>query len=708
MAKKRKRQQTEKHTQIKRGFDRNFTANQTTRRRAADDRVFARVTQWDDALLQNIELAYRGEFNIIRKGCRHIIAELRANPVQVDFEPMNQDREDGADLLDGLYLTDDRRNSSIESYDNASMEAVECGVGGWELFTEYESSRTGKKHQVIRRRPIYEANNVSFPDSNAKAQDKSDSMNWGLLDPYSVEGYCDLVKDLTGEDLDPDDVTLTDFASPEQSYTFPWMDGQQELIYVCRWYERELVKDKVLTMEDVQGNQFMVWDSQIFEVMDELLDGGYTIIKETEAERYQVKLYWVDGKGILDEYVIAGEHIPIVHTYGERTFVEGEEIWEGCVRLAKDPQRLRNFLMSYLSEITTRSPRPKPMFTPAEIAGHEWMYETAGPDNHYPYYFYNATTPKGEEIVTSREAMPVAQMPAGIEQLAAESRQAVDDVVNPGLPDEFADTDLSGYAIEQLTARYDQQSLVYQQNMKHAKRWDAVIYAGMATVIYDAPRTATVTGRDGQRTQKEIMSTVLDRQTGEMKVVNDLTNQEFEVFAEIGQSYSSKRERTREHLENLAEKVAQIDPNLAKILTMMALTLVDGVGMDSLRDYLRNQLLRMGVLQPENEEEMQMVMDAQQNQQPDAATLLAQAEILKGQADQMNAQTKQIEAGVKQFDAETKRIDVMSSAQEKGYRSRELQARAGKLQADTMKTIRESLRGTGKAANDSSSGRRTA
>jgi hypothetical protein len=113
--------------EIKSLHDKAYDSNQVTRERAADDQVFYWVTNWDDNLLGESQLQYRGEFNILRKAGRQIIADLRSNPIQIDFEPKADSREDGADLLDGLYLSDDRVNTTLESYDNASHEAVVCG-----------------------------------------------------------------------------------------------------------------------------------------------------------------------------------------------------------------------------------------------------------------------------------------------------------------------------------------------------------------------------------------------------------------------------------------------------------------------------------------------------------------------------------------------------------------------------------------------------
>ena len=52
------------------------------------------------------------------------------------------------DILDGLFLSDDRINTTLESYDNASMEAVVCGVGAWEIYTEYSSRKLTDKSQI--------------------------------------------------------------------------------------------------------------------------------------------------------------------------------------------------------------------------------------------------------------------------------------------------------------------------------------------------------------------------------------------------------------------------------------------------------------------------------------------------------------------------------------------------------------------------------
>lgn len=658
--------------ELKTLHDKAYTHNQVTRQKSADDQLFYWITQWDDNLLGESSLGYRGEFNIIRKAGRQILGDLRGNPVQVDFDPKGETEEDGAELLDGLYRSTSRENTSIEGFDNAAGESVVCGFGAWELYTEYESNRIGDEKQVVRRRPIYEANNNAYPDPNAKLLDKSDGKYWSILTAYSEDGYKDLVKELTGRE----DEEGESFKWPEQSYAFPWY-AESNKIYVVSFYHKEKVKEKILTLADPFGSELLVRESNLKEVEDELLGSGYEIVNEKTIERWQVTKYTASGIEILATDVIPGEWIPVIPTYGERAFVEGEEHWEGVTRLAKDPQRLRNFQMSYLADIVSRSPRPKPIFTQEQIGRFAHMYEENGADNNYPYLLQESKGPGGEALPIGPVAiMPEQTVPVALMQSMDLSRQAVEDVANPGIPQDIADPDLSGKAVNALQVRFDQQSIVYQQNMKHAHRYDGVVYASMSSEVIDTPRTMTTTLPDGRKKKVQIMETVIDRETGDIVTLNDLTGAEFDVYADIGPSYQSMREQTIERLTGIYQSMDPADPARRMILLKL-LKLSDGVDLEDVREYANKELILMGVKEPETDEEKQMVAQSQQNQQPDPNMVLAMAEDKKGQAALMSEQRQMMKAQadiqndqagtqIDAFEAQTGRMDTQVNAQKVG------------------------------------------
>ncbi len=662
--------------ELKELHDKAYNSGMITRERSADDLTFYWVSAWQDNALDGSNLQFRGEFNILRKAGRQISADLRSNPVQVDFEPKADSRDDGADLLDGLYRSDERTNTSIEAYNNASGESIVAGVGAWELVTDYVSNRAGDENQIIKRIPIYEAKNNVFWDANAKLLDKSDANYVSILTAYSPEGYEKLYEDLKGEKCRD----MSNFKFPEESYSFPWVGSKNTLYYISTFYHRVQIDDEILTLEDPLGQPVMLRKVDLTDIMDDLIDEGYTITDTRTIKRYQVTKYIASGCEIIESYPIAGEHIPVVPVYGERAFIEGEEHYEGITRLAKDPQRLRNFMLSYLADIVSRSPRPKPIFSPEQVQGFEFMYEDNGADNNYPYYLMNTQRQDGTPIEPAPlPQMPEQPMPTALPQLLDETRMAVSDVANAGAPAEIADIDLSGKAVMALQNRLDQQSIIYQENLKHAKRRDGEIYASMATEVYDAPREVTLTLPDGTRKKESVMTSTIDKDTGEVVVMNDLTNMEFEVFADIGKPYSNQKEETFDKLESMIDKAMTAgDPALAKAIMMKQLMLIDGVDMADIREHGRKQLVIMGFSKPETPEEEQMLAEAQQQgETPDPAMVLANAEQGKAEAMQMETTRKaqadgqkfQIDQGkllVEQFKAKSQRMGVQIDAQVAG------------------------------------------
>jgi hypothetical protein len=508
-----------------------------------------------------------------------------------------------------------------------------CGVGAWELINEYETSRAGERNQIIKRRPLYEAVNTVFWDPNASLLDKSDADFVSCLVRYSEDGYKKLCKDLTGEESS---VSQQDFKSPNESYVFPWI-SEDNHVWVARFFHREKVKVKTYVFEDMYGEQITCSEAEYAEKEDTLVDGGYNKVDERDYEAFVVTRYIASGEKILEEVIVPGTEIPIVPNYGERAYVEGEETYEGITRLAKDPQRLRNFQLSYLADIVSRSPRDKRIYLAEQLQGHKHMYEESGAENNLPFVIQNArdvngaVLPLGPVGTTGMQEMPVALM-----QSIELTRDAVNDVANAGLPQNIADPDMSGKALLAMQNRIDMQSFVYQSNHKHACRRDGEIFASMARVIYDAPRKVALTLVDGTRKQAKVMEEVInDDFTKTMQ--NDLTNQEFDVFADIGPSFSSQKAQTREELKELINGMAPGDPT-REILMLKYTELMDGASFDDIRDYSRKKLIALGVKEPETDEEIAEFEQAQQNQQPDAMMVAAQAEMTKAQADMLEAE----------------------------------------------------------------------
>lgn len=672
--------------ELKRLQDRAFISGQINRERAADDNVFLWVTQWDDQTWQDSTLGMRGEFDLLRKAFRHIKSELAENQVQIDFDPIEDTNEDAAELLDGIYRTEDTTNTTIEAYAQAEQESIVCGYGAWLLYTEYVTMNGNNRNQVIKRRPLYEANNNSFWDPNAKLLDKSDADYFSYLEPFTDDGYKKLKEELTGEECET--ISMESFDHPEHSYTFPWVSGEGKKIYIAEFYHRQKVKAKILTMVNPFGEVIELRASEVKNVLDDMLDEGFNVESEKTIEVWEVRKYIASGAEILNGEmgpdgervgeIIIGEEIPAVPMYGERTFIEGEEVYEGFVRLAKDPQRLRNYALSYMGDILSRTPRPKPIYQQEQIAGFEHMYNISGSEDNYPYQLMNRLDAQGEPLPIGPVAMsPEQTVPQSVFEMIDQTRQSVADVADPGLPQDIADPDMSGKAIYALQARIDKQSIGYQINRKHAKRRDSKIYAGMASVILDTPRKVVVTKQDGSRDEVEVMQSVIDKDTGDIVVLNDMRNAKFETYSKIGPTYSSQKEQTIEKLSVMMNSLMPDDP-MRRAVQLKMMALMPGVDLDDIREYSNKQLILSGFKEPETDEEKAMLKEAQnQPKEPDAAMVLAQGEMLKGEAAkeknqiemakvQSGAQNEQMKRMIDEFKAATDRMNTQIDAQEAG------------------------------------------
>lgn len=648
------------HKELLRLHDAAYDNGYDTRLKAADDTLFAWITQWDDTYLAETDLGYRGEFNILRKAMRQITTDLISNPIQVDFDPVDETDDSGADIMDGMYRADMRNNTSQEAKKNANQEVIVCGVAAWELRNEWKTNRAGDQRQIIKRYPLYEANNNVMWDPNAKAIDKSDADYVTCLVFYSEDGYKKLVKDLTGEDIDSVD---SNFGYPEISYVFPWI-SETKKVYVTRFFHRVKEKVKYETFVDMFGNEKTFKSSEGKDYEDELVDGGYNFLSEKTIDRYVVTKYIASGDSILQETTIPGEHLPVVPQYGERAFVEGEEHYEGIVRLAKDPQRLRNFQMSYLADIVSRSPREKPIFTTEQIQGFEDMYEIAGPDNNFPYLKQNSLDAAGNPLPVGPVGyIKAPEVPPALTQSMAETRAAVDDVAGAGLPADITDVDLSGKALNALNKRLDMQSYTYQDNHKFAMRRDGEIYASMASEIYDTQQEITLVKIDGTKTTETINQATMNFESMEPEIKNDVRKMVFEVYADIGPSFESVKAQNKEEIKELLTS-GTLDPETHAILLNEYITMTDGMAFKDLRDYARKKLIIMGVKKPETNEEKKMLEQSQQEKEP---TGFEKAELMKGQAaiaEQENIAVKnQLQKMKQDAEARDKQINSLTTAQ---------------------------------------------
>lgn len=642
--------------QIKELVDSAESSTSATREEASDMLVFGRINQWDDEIGSAVRTKYRGQFDLIKPKRNRILSELWANPVSVSFEPQDGADPESAEVLQGMFRAD--MHDAEEAIETALQDQLDGGFGAYRFVTEYESKFDDlNNYQRIKAIPINEANNTVYWDDNCKQKDKGDARWCLIITSFTEQGYKDFAKSVG---VDPD-IKPSSFKNPNTTNTWFWRNNTKE-IHIGEFYHREQKRERVLIYEDPLGETRAVYQKEIKKVEDELIELGFTKIGEKMKDRWVVNKYIVSGEKILKKQRIAGEYIPIVPIYGDWSFVEGREIWRGIYWDAQDPQRLHNFLMSYTADIVAQGPREKPIFDPNQIEGFEWMYHENGADNNLPYYLAKSKDEDGNPYPQGPSGgyMKNPELPQSNAALMGYTRQSVDDVTGGTMN---LDSMMSGQVTEgQVNAAMKSQNMetfLYQNNFALAQKQAGRIYSSMASEIYDTPREVSVRLPDGTEKTEMIMESVLDYETGEEVVLNDLTQGSFKVFADVGPAYSTQKDEARANFKDMY--IATQGTPEGQMMLLTYLSLMDGPDTKHIRDYARKQMILAGYIEPETDEEMMMVQQAQQAaQQPDPNMLLAQAEMEKAKADQMDATNDQAKLQVDAYNAETKRIETMS------------------------------------------------
>ncbi|WON77575.1 portal protein [Serratia sp. UGAL515B_01] len=670
-------------------FDRDWSASEDARTEAVNDLYFSRISQWDDWLQDYSTLQYRGQFDVVRSIVRKLIAEMRQNPIEVMFRPKDGADPDAADTLMGMYRTDMRNNAAKGAVNIAVREQLETGFGAWRLVQEYEDEDELSNTQVIRRKPIHEAAAHVVWDANAKEIDKSDAKWCSIITPFTRDGWTVYAEE---NDLDPD--LMPDFQSQDTQWTFPWMTT--DCVYICEHYEVECKKETVYIYRNpMTGEPVSYYKADIKKVIDELSENGFEKVAERKVKKRRVYKSIITATAIIvDRERIAGEHIPIVPVYGEWGFAGDKEVYEGVVRGTKDGQRLRNFILSAGADTVARSPTKKPFFFAEQIKDYEAMY--SGTDD-YPYYLLNRTTENGNGELPLGPVgyMENPELPQANVLMLEAATAAVKEVSPQGVDAQAANGQVAFDTVNQLNQRADLGVYVYQDNLATAMRRDGEIYVSMVNELYDVPRKVLVTGEDGSEQEVELLSQVLDVQSGEVVTLNDIRGK-FETYTDVGPSYQSMKAQNRAEILDLLSKVQPGTPEY-QMLLLQYFTLLDGKGVEMMREYATKQLIMMGVKKPETPEQEQMLAQAQQQpKQPDAAMVLAQAEMKKADADEVTAQARMLSAHT-----ESQRRDI--SAQVETVKARamfeELKLKAYTTQQDAFEKQANTVRSLAQARN---------
>ena len=627
------------HQQALIDFDNCQTVMRDERLQCLQDRRFYSISgaQWEGPLGDQFENKPRFEVNKIHLSVIRIINEYRNNRIGVNFVSKDGSKNDAlAETCDGLYRADERDSGAEEAYDNAFEEAVGGGYGAWRLRTVYEDDEDDDNDkQRIRMEPIYDADSSVFFDLNAKRQDKADAKYCFVIYSMTRKSYIAEYED------DP-----STWPKDVHQYEFDWCTP--DVVFIAEYYVVEETRETIRIFETLNGDEerYSQADFDADETLEEMLAAvGTKEVRQKRVKRRRVRKYLMSGSKVLeDQGYIAGKNIPIVPVYGKRWFVDNVERCMGHVRLAKDPQRLKNMQLSKLGEISALSSVEKPILVPEQVSGHQVMWAEDNLRN-YPYLLVNPITgPNGESQISGPVAYTKsAAIPPAMAALLQLTEQDMAEILGSNQQADKMVSNISGKAVELIQTRLDMQSFIYMSNMAKAVRRCGEIWLSMARDVYvEEKRAMKSVGAMEEVQSVELMRPTIDAETGEIVYENDLSKAVFDVAVDVGPSFTSRRDATVRALTGMMQVTT--DPETQMVLQSMAIMNMDGEGIDEIREHFRRKLVTMGVVKPNDEEAEQMAAMANQEQPPTAEQqyLLTQSEKAMAEVNKINAEAQRI------------------------------------------------------------------
>lgn len=608
-----------------------------------------------------------------------VIDQIAGDISQADFDITvspagGEASKEDAKTLDGLIRNIENMSNASHIFNQSARNMVIGGIDGWRVVQRFVDDDSFDQDLIIEKISNF-VDRVWF-DPASEMQDRRDARWCVVLQGLLKDDYEERWPDGSG-------MSVSEDRQGNAYYDRPDLIMVGEILYK-KPYDRELVL--------MDNGQTLEVNDDYQQVVDELALLGITEKSRRKRKAHKVYSRFYDANGWLeDEKETVFSFVPVIPTYGNFNIFENKTLYHGAVRQLMDYQRVYNYTESEAVRQVALAPSPKIPMTPAMMEGFESELSTLNVDSS-PVLPFNADsnlpgyipTQAGGATVNQGLAVVSQNMKDGIQRAAGFAAANMGENVNGQ----------SGVAIKVLQDKGSIGTTKFFDAQEIAICHTARILIDAIPSVYDSERTVRVLGEDGAISMSVMNESVMDGQTGEVVVLNDLSKGKYDVVCSAGASFQNRQQET----VTAILEMAQADPSIIAENADILFNNITAPGMDLISERKRQQLFNAGLI-PEaqmTDDELQEFQEAQamqdqQEQQPDPMMLAAQAEMGKAQADQakvdqareksmmefqLNQGKLQIQAQKQEMDAQKQEMDMQAKFLDLQRKEQELQFKA--------------------------------
>lgn len=467
---------------------------------------------------------------------RQMRPSIKVNPVDSRGDPKT------AEVLAGLVRYVENRSFAKHIYTTAADSQVACGIGHWQITSEYAGNSTF--NQELRIVGIEDSVSVLW-DPDSVLPTREDAM------------YCHVPFDISRRKFQKQypDAPVEGFANEMHHAVDGWYTGDSVRVSVY-WVKKPIKRSLVLAP-----------DGAIDDITDQTEGFDKAALAEAAAfyqsrgfrfeprDSFKVCRYLVTASSVLEGPTDwPGMHIPIIPVLGEEVRIGREVYRHGVVRYARDPQRMVNYYASADAEVVALQPKAPWLATLKQVQNNLDLWETANTQNHSVLIYDPDPTAAGPP---QRIAPPVASQAIQLGKAQAlEDMKRVIGIYDAGLGAKSNET--SGVAINARDRQSDTGTFVYIDNFNMAVQRTGQILLDLIPHIYDTERRIRIIGADGSENLVDINKPQI--QGGTESVLNDVTVGAYDVTLDTGPSYSTRRQEAQDGMKAFLQAFPEAAP----------------------------------------------------------------------------------------------------------------------------------------------------
>ena len=579
--------------------------------------------QWDEGSLKERREESRPcvTVNQIPQFVNQVTGDIRQMKPSIKVVPVDDQADPQvADIMAGLIRYVENRSDAAGVYFRAADQQVAAGIGHWRITTEYADDSTFL--QELRIEDVDDGISVLW-DADSKRTDRSDATHCFVPVDYTHDRFKESWPGASLSDFDG----LGNWSNLKDWYT-------GDKVRVAEYWVKKPMKRTLALTPD--GKVLDLTDKPM--VMD--------LPPETRIEKrdsYKVCRYLISGASVLEgPEDWAGRHIPIIPAVGQEVRVNGKTVRKGIIRDAKDPQRMYNYFRSAQTEIVALQPKAPFMVTEENVAKYQDVWESANTKN-WPYLPYTPDSQNGGKE-PSRVQPPVSSQ--GVNEgvlLANDDLRKVIGIYDAGLGAKSNET--SGKAINARDRQSDTGTYVYIDNFARAIGRTGQILIDLIPKIYDTQRTIRIMGEDGKIDMLKInQHQAVAGEGGGLveQTMNDLTVGSYDVVAQAGPSFTTRREEAKEGMIALLQAAPDVAPLiLDKVAKAQDWPMADEIA-KRIRANMPPHILQAEEAEQQgaSPEEVKQILEQGRQPPPDPKVMEAQANIELKAKDQEFQQQK--------------------------------------------------------------------